>query len=248
MKKIRAVFRFVIFVVSTLAVYSFWWLTHFFIPNKQFWRQYIFWRWSKNFAWISGMKIEIIGTAPKPPFFLVCNHLGYVDIPALRLAANGIFVAKSDIESWFMAGPIIRNMGMVFIDRQNRRDIPRAGLHIIEKLNEGEGVMLFPEGTSTKGEEILPFNSSFLEFAAKTDLPVSYAAISYRTPEGAPPPSESICWWTDITFIDHLLRLFSLKEFTATVNFGDQPIQAPNRKELAAELHRKVKEKFIPVL
>ncbi|MBC7900236.1 MAG: 1-acyl-sn-glycerol-3-phosphate acyltransferase [Saprospiraceae bacterium] len=248
MKKIRASFRFVVFVVSTLGVYTFWWITRFFIPNKQFWRQYIFWRWARNFALISGMKVEVIGTAPKPPFFLVCNHLGYVDIPALRLVADGIFVAKSDIESWFLAGPIVRNMGMIFIDRKNRRDIPRAGAEIIDKLSRGEGVMLFPEGTSTKGEEILPFNSSFLEFAAKTDLPVSYAAISYRTSDGEPTASEMVCWWEDISFVDHLFRLFTLKEFTAIINFGEEPVQNPNRKELACELRERVEEKFIPVL
>ena len=248
MKHIRASLRFVIFIVSTLGVYSFWWITHFFIPNKQFWRQYIFWRWSKNFALISGMKVEVIGTAPKPPFFLVSNHLGYVDIPALRLVTDGVFVAKSDIEDWFVAGPIVRNMGMIFINRKNRRDIPRAGAEIIKKLSEGEGVMLFPEGTSTKGEEILPFNSSFLEFAAKTDLPVSYASISYVTPDGEPPASSRICWWDDISFIDHLFRLFSLKEFTAIISFGEHSIQNANRKDLANELREKVAEKFIPVL
>lgn len=247
MRKIRAWFRFIIFVISTLTVYSFWWVTHFFIPNKQFWRQYIFWRWAKNFALISRMKIEVIGTPPNPPFFLVCNHLGYVDIPALRLAAEGVFVAKSDIENWPLAGPIVRNMGMIFIDRKNRRDIPRAGALIIDKLSKGEGVMLFPEGTSTRGDDILPFNSSFLEFAAKTDLPVSYASISYRTAEGELPAS-NICWWEDISFLDHLFRVFMLKEFTATINFGDEAVQNPNRKELANELREKVKEKFIPVL
>ena len=55
-----------------------------------------------------------------------------------------------------MAGPIIRNMGNIFIDRSNRRDIPRAGAEVIRKLNEQEGVIVFPEGTSTKGEDVLP--------------------------------------------------------------------------------------------
>ena len=80
---------------------------------------------------------------------------------------------------------MVRDMGNIFIDRRNRRDIPRAGEEIIQKLSEGEGVIVFPEGTSTKGEDILPFNSSFFEFAARTDLPVSYVSISYRTPEAA---------------------------------------------------------------
>ena len=59
-------------------------------------------------------------------------------------------------------------MGNIYIDRTNRRDIPRAGELVIEALNRGEGVIVFPEGTTTKGDEVLPFNSSFLQFAAQT--------------------------------------------------------------------------------
>ena len=138
-------------------------------------------------------------------------------------------------------------MGIVFIDRQNRRDIPRAGEEIIERLNDGEGVIIFPEGTSTKGEDVLPFNSSFLEFAAKTDLPVSYASITYRSNPGDPPPSEFVCWWDEITFLEHLYRLFSVRSFTAILTFGDQNVVNPDRKLLANELRQKVRESFIPV-
>jgi 1-acyl-sn-glycerol-3-phosphate acyltransferase len=139
-------------------------------------------------------------------------------------------------------------MGNIFINRQNNRDIPRAGQEIIEKLDEGEGVMVFPEGTSTKGEEVLPFNSSFLEFAARTDLPVSFCSISYKTPAKEIPASEAVCWWDDTTFINHMFRLFSVSEYTAVITFGDEPVANPNRKVLSKELHEKVKEKFIPVL
>ena len=113
---------------------------------------------------------------------------------------NGVFVAKGEIESWFLAGRICRDMGTIFINRQNRRDIPRAGTEISKRLEMGEGVIVFPEGTSTKGEMILPFNSSFLEFAAQKDLPVSYALISYQTPIGGPKASETVCWWERYKF------------------------------------------------
>jgi 1-acyl-sn-glycerol-3-phosphate acyltransferase len=194
------------------------------------------------------MKIEVIGEPPHPPFFLVSNHLSYVDIAAIRAVVTGVFVAKREIDDWFLAGRMVRGMGNVYIDRTNRRDIPRAGEEIIEKLNDGEGVIVFPEGTSTKGEDVLPFNSSFFEFAARTDLPVSYVSISYRTPPGSPPASEMICWWDDTSFIEHMFRFFSQKEFTAVLSFGEEPILSTDRKLLASELRQRVKEKFIPVI
>jgi 1-acyl-sn-glycerol-3-phosphate acyltransferase len=248
MKYVRATIRFVAFVLATLGLYGLWFVLSPFIPNKTFWRQLAFESWTKSFVRISRMQIEVIGVPPKPPFFLVTNHLGYVDIAALRATVNGIFVAKSEVKGWFLAGRIVRDMGVVFIDRKNRRDIPRAGAEIIQKLNGGEGVIVFPEGTSTKGEDVLPFNSSFFEFAAKTDLPVSYASVSYRTPAGQPPASTMICWWEDISFVAHLFRLFTLPGFTAILDFGEDSIVNTDRKQLASELHQRVKEKFIPVI
>ena len=248
MRYLRATIRFKLFIVTTLGLYAGWFVFRFFIPNKVYWRQLAFELWTKSFVWISGMKIEVIGEPPTSPFFLVTNHLSYVDIAALRATVNGVFVAKVEVSKWFLAGRIVRDMGVIFIDRQNRRDIPRAGEEIIRTLSKGEGVIVFPEGTSTKGDDVLPFNSSFLEFASRTDLPVSYASISYRTPAGEPPASGTVCWWEDISFMAHLFRLFMLKRYTAILNFGEESVVNPDRKQLAAELRQKVKEKFIPVI
>ncbi|MEZ5427551.1 MAG: lysophospholipid acyltransferase family protein [Pyrinomonadaceae bacterium] len=248
MRHIRATIRLICFVAMTIIVYLIWMIGALLIPNRQFWRQIIFRFWARAFLVISGMRVEIIGTPPRPPFLLVSNHLGYIDVAAFRAVLDTVFVAKSDIRNWFLAGWIVRDMGTIFINRRNRRDIPRAGKEIVSKLEDGEGVVIFPEGTSTKGEEVLPFNSSLLEFAARRGLPVFYASITYRTPSDAPSPSEVICWWDDTVFLEHLWRLLSLKEFTAVINFGEEPINRSDRKELAHELREKVKEKFIPVI
>jgi 1-acyl-sn-glycerol-3-phosphate acyltransferase len=173
MKYFRAAFRFGLFIFSTFGLYSIWFVGAFFIANKQMWRQWAFGNWARAFVKISGMRVEVVGVLPRPPFFLVCNHLSYTDVAAIRSVLEGVFVAKGEMEGWFLAGRIVTDMGTIFINRQNRRDIPRAGAKIIERLESGEGVIVFPEGTSTKGETILPFNSSFLEFAAQRDLPVS---------------------------------------------------------------------------
>lgn len=248
MKFIRAAIRMPLFVIMTLGTYSVWFLPHFFVPNKQLWRQIIFYFWAKSFLKIAGITVETIGTPPKPPFFLVSNHLTYMDIPLLRSVSEGVFVAKGEIEGWFMAGKIVGDMGAIFIDRQNRRDIPRAGAKILKALDDGEGVIVFPEGTSTKGEDVLKFNSSFLEFAAQSNLPVYYASINYKTPSGELSANTAVAWWEDISFMAHLWRMFQVSRIKAIVNFGEQPVQSTDRKELARELWEKVKERFIPLL
>ena len=248
MKNIRAALRMTLFVTMTLGLYSVWFLLSFFIPNKLRWRQLIFGAWAHGFVRIARIRVEIVGTPPEPPFFLVSNHLTYTDIPLLRSITQGVFVAKGEIEGWFMAGRIVKDMGAIFINRQNRRDIPRAGALILKSLEEGEGVIVFPEGTSTKGEEVLKFNSSFLEFAAQRDLPVHYASISYKTPPDQMPASLAVAWWEDISFFAHLWRMFQVSRIEAIVNFGETPIHSTDRKELARRLWEGVRERFIPVV
>lgn len=248
MRTLLAAFRFALFIASTLGLYFGWFLLNWAIPNKIYWRQVIFGLWTKSFVSISNMKIVVDGPVPKPPFFLVTNHLSYTDMAAIRAIATGIFVAKAEIQNWPLAGRIVRDMGTIFIDRTNRRDIPRAGELIMERLDAGEGVVVFPEGTSTKGETVQPFNSSFLEFAARRDLAVSYAAISYQTPPGELPASLAACWWEDISFFAHLWRLFHVRQYTAVIRFGKEPVVNKDRKVLAAELTQRVSELFEPVI
>lgn len=247
MKYLSAILKFILFFSLTFGVYLTWFFGSIFIPNKQYWRELLFRLWAKGFVEISKIEIKIIGNPPKQPFFLVSNHLSYVDIPVLRAVAEGIFIAKSDIRNWFLVGKMIADFGNIFVNRNNRRDIPRAGNDILQALNRNEGIIVFPEGTSTNGEKVLPFKSSFLEFAANHDFPVHYVSITYQTPFDEPSAGESVCWWDETSFIPHLWRFFQLRKVSAIINFGEKPIQNANRKELAKELWQAVSEKFIPV-
>ncbi len=247
LRNFRAALKMILFFGSACGLYAFYVIGSFFFRRPAHRRKEVFGRIARIFVKISGMRVEICGKPPRPPFLLVSNHLGYVDIAALRSVSETVFVAKSDVRKWFLARRIISDMGTIFTDRNNRRDILRTQTAIIEKLQTGEAVTFFPEGTSTSGKEVLKFNSSLFDFAAKKNLPVYFAAIHYQTGSEDLGASQAICWWDETTFLRHLWRLFGLKAFSAGIIFGEQPVMNSDRKELTRQLYDAVSRNFIPL-
>jgi 1-acyl-sn-glycerol-3-phosphate acyltransferase len=166
----------------------------------------------------------------------VSNHLGYLDPIAYAAHLRGCFVAREDMSHWPVFGSMSRCVRTIFIDRQRFRDVLRVGREMSDRLEEGGGVLFFPEGTSTGGDDILPFRSGLLQVAVKRDLPVHTAAIAYRTPSDSPPARQSVCWWGDMPFLSHWLELFSLPFIEGRIVFGPRPLLTPDRKTLARRL------------
>jgi len=126
--------------------------------------------------------------------------------------------------------------------------VKRVNNLISDNLNQSQGILLFPESTTSAGIEVLPFKASLLAFPSEQEVPVHYATITYETTESDPHASDSVCWWGDITFPSHLFELLKLKRIKGTIKFGDEPILKSNRKQLAEVLHEKVHSQFIPVI
>jgi 1-acyl-sn-glycerol-3-phosphate acyltransferase len=234
-------------ILSTLALYTLWLTGRLFVGRAPRWRRFIYRVWARIFARLLRIRVTVVGTPPVPPFFLVANHVGYVDIPAVRSAVEGVFVAKSEISGWPVVGTIIGDMGTIYINRASRRDIPRAGAEILESFDRGEGVIVFPEGTSSDGRQILPFNSSFMEFAAKAGIPVHHVTIHYKTGEGHPPASTAVAWADETPLHRHMARLFGMKGFDAVLTFGAESVSSSDRKELSRMLEEAVRENFRPL-
>jgi 1-acyl-sn-glycerol-3-phosphate acyltransferase len=98
--------------------------------------------------------------------------------------------------------------------------------------------VLFPEGTSSGGETVLPFRSSLFEPAAHQSFPVTPVALSYALSEGN--PAEEVCYWKDMTLFPHLMNLLTKGEIRARVAFGETRVRETDRKELARQLHAEV--------
>lgn len=203
--------------------------------------------WARGMARILGVRIEVRGEPPAAPFFLVANHVSYIDIVVLFTRLDGLFLAKAEIARWPVLGFLARSTGTLFVDRGRKSDLLRVIEEARRRLEGGFGVVVFPEGTSTDGSSVQPFKASIFQVAAANGLPVSCASVSYVTPESAPPARLAVCWWGDMTFGRHFLELLTLPPFRALVSFGAEPIVAPDRKALALESHRAVEALFTPV-
>lgn len=203
--------------------------------------------WGRGVAAILGLRITVDGEPPEPPFLLVSNHLSYVDIVTLMSQMPAVFVAKSEVAGWPFLGRLSRAANTIFVDRARRADVVRVNELIGAVLDSGRGLVMFPEGTSSRGHEVLPFRTSLLEPAIRIGHPVSYAALSYRTPAGSPPASTSVCWWGDMTFLGHFYGLLMLPSFSARLVFGAEPVRAENRRDLADRLRAAVARQFAPL-
>ena len=128
-------------------------------------------------------------------------------------------------------------MDTIFLDRERKRDGVNANRRIEAALAAGEGVIIFPEGTSSDGDGVLPLMPSLLSVPAARGEPVWYASISYRTPPGEVSASRAVAWWGDDAFLPHLLALLRLPRFEAHLRIGPAPITGRDRKELAHRLH-----------
>lgn len=251
MKFIIATLKLLVFLINTFFWYALIMLS--FLGkivgiNYEKTRGYLLKSWGRCSCLILNIKVKVQGTPPEPPFMLVSNHLSYVDIFVLFSQLRCLFVAKSDVKGWPLIGFIVKTCGILFIDRQRKRDIKRVNQLISRNINENQGVIIFPEGTTSPGISILNFRTPLLQYPASQNLPVSYVAITYQTKSNDEPAYQSVCWWGDISFFAHFFNFLRLRSISCKLNFGDQKILNNDRKELAIELNKAVKEEFTPVI
>ena len=93
---------------------------------------------------------------------IVANHTGWLDIVIFSAVMPLSFVAKSEVDGWPFFGTLARLQRTVFVERARRSQTGEARDAIRERLLAGDTLVLFPEGTSSDGNEVLPFKSALL--------------------------------------------------------------------------------------
>jgi 1-acyl-sn-glycerol-3-phosphate acyltransferase len=204
--------------------------------------------WGRTMCAILSIRRDVDGPIPRDGAFLVAsNHVSYVDILVLASLYPSLFLAKREIASWPLFGWIARGAGTLFVDRDQARDLVRAGREMSDRLELGLPVTIFPEGRASRGVEILPFQPSLLEPAARAGIPCWAASISYETPGTVAAPSRTICWHDSESLLVHFPRLVGLRRVIARVRFAPTPVRSDDRKALALALWEQSNASFTPV-
>ena len=113
-------------------------------------------------------------------YLILANHLSYLDIIALMYNDKNVFVSTFEVKNSFLIGKLAQYGGSVFIDRKNKNGI-KGEIEILKNLlNQGFNIVIFPEGTTSNGDDVLPFKSSFFELVFLVDTLITPCCIKYK--------------------------------------------------------------------
>ena len=173
-----------------------------------------------------GIRVERRGRiSRRHPTLFVVNHISYLDISVLGSLIQGSFVAKSEVASWPIFGWLAKLQRTIFVDRQANRAIENRDA-LAARLEAGDSLILFPEGTSGDGNRVLPFKTSLLAVAEIEAMgrPVTVQPVSlaYTRLDGIPlgrALRPFVAWYGDMELASHLWQAMGLGRLTVAVRF-----------------------------
>jgi 1-acyl-sn-glycerol-3-phosphate acyltransferase len=168
---------------------------------------------------------------------VVSNHLSYLDILILSAAMPCFFVAKVEIGGWPFFGKAARTGGTIFVDRSSLASAMSVADQMTERLKLPVPVLLFPEGTSTDGSQVLRFHSRLIDPATSVGAPITAAAVRYVIDGGV--EERELCWFGDALFLPHLMKALDTAGFSAEVTFGE-PHVYHDRRAAADATHAEI--------
>ncbi len=186
--------------------------------------------WSRWMCRLFGLRLEAIGELRESePCLVVANHMSWLDIPVIAAFYPVAFLSKSEVRAWPVVGPIASGLGTLYIERGGRNAAAAAAEAIRQRLEEGQSVLLFPEGTTGDGSRLLPFRPRLYQAAIDAGVAVRPLALSYLTEDGARHPHAP---HVEEPLPRHAWRLAGGPPVYARVQLGE-PVRGEGRTELA---------------
>lgn len=189
------------------------------------------------------------GQLERGGYVIIANHLGYVDGIVLGSIFPIVFVSKKEVRSWPIVGQWNVLCGTVFIDRQHKEQVGSLVRELSRKLKQDANILLFPEGTSTNGERMLPFQTVPLAAPLRNRSVIVPATLTYKSVDEMPvnrANRDLIYWYGDMDFMSHFWQLLALRGIEVLVTIQPKvdcfryEDSSAGRKKLAEDCYDRV--------
>jgi lyso-ornithine lipid O-acyltransferase len=190
-------------------------------------------------ARVAGARVERIGTPLRRDVFYIANHLSWIDILALGGASGTAFVAKAELAAAPLVGWLAGLNRTVYVKRENRLGVAEQINELRDALAENWAITVFPEGTTTDGQSLLPFKTPMLRVLEPPPPGVMVQPVLLDYGAAA----EEVGWIGEESGVINAKRLLARKgSFPLRITFLEPflPADFPGRKAIAAESRRRI--------
>jgi len=228
------------------------WVSILGLPNR--WK--IISRLNRNYTLLVRLilNIKVTVTGDEGPlerggYVIIANHVSYVDGIVLGSIFPIIFVSKREVKNWPIIGQWNVLCGTIFINRQRKVQVASLIKEMTRKLRQEANILLFPEGTSTNGEKILPFQTVPLAAPLRNRSIIVPVTVTYTTIDDQPVTAANrdlVYWYGDMEFVTHFWKLLAVRGVEVLVaiqpkiecfRYSDN---SAGRKKLAEDCYNRV--------
>ena len=187
--------------------------------------------WQGTLLRIFGFRIVQFGQPLPGGALFVANHVSWMDICLLHSRHVVGFVAKAEISRWPLIGWLASRAGTIYHHRGNNESLHGVMHQMVQRLEAGAAVGVFPEGRTTDGLSVHTFHARIFQPALAAKVPVQPVALRYGEGGSA---QAIVAFQPDEHFLGNFLRVLGDPPRVAEVHFL-APVEAleDGRKRMA---------------
>jgi 1-acyl-sn-glycerol-3-phosphate acyltransferase len=180
---------------------------------------------------------------------IIANHVSYIDVLVISSLVPSVFITSMELKNTAVLGVLARLGGSLFVERRKASGLKKEIDSIADVLGQGFLVVLFPEGTTSNGDHVMPFKNPLFDTAVVTCADIVPICLRYTRVDNerlSLQNRDAVFYYGGTTFFKHFPKLLSKKSIEVEV----LPLQAIkghaqySRKDLAAMTHSAISDAY----
>ena len=183
---------------------------------------------------------------------IICNHLSYLDVLMVEATHASSFVTSIEVKNTPFLGQLCEAGGCLYVERRSRKNLSHEIEDITNALKAGVSVVVFPEATSTNGDEVKRFKRPLFNSAINSGASIIPMAINYKSIDGNKVDitnRDTVFWYGDMSFFPHLWKVLKQNLICVEITV-EKPIMVREKdevSEVASLAHQIVSSLYQPI-